>query len=71
MYEMCVGPETETGALVWHVMERHQGNSLCGVDMAGLPAVGRSAGTETDRHCLPCMTRFQECLDNTGSRQAR
>ncbi|WP_030679837.1 hypothetical protein, partial [Streptomyces cellulosae] len=60
MYEMCVGPETKTGAPVWHVVERHRGNSLCGADLSGAP---RSAGTETDRHCLPCMARFQECLE--------
>ncbi|MEV0638296.1 hypothetical protein AB0I77_25805 [Streptomyces sp. NPDC050619] len=68
MYEMCVGPETETGALVWHVMERHQSSSLCGVDISG---DARAAGTETDRHCLPCMARFQEYLDTGSGVQSR
>ncbi|MDH6622451.1 hypothetical protein M2271_000238 [Streptomyces sp. LBL] len=63
MYEMCVGPETKTGALVWHVVERRQGNSLCGADLSGTPRADQS---ETDRHCLPCMARFQESLE-TGT----
>jgi hypothetical protein len=64
MYEMCVGPETKTGVPVWHVMERHQGSSLCGADLSRAP---RSAGTETDRHCVSCMARFQEYLESAGN----
>ncbi|MEV2212310.1 hypothetical protein AB0H86_12785 [Streptomyces sp. NPDC050997] len=64
MYEMCVGPETGTGALVWHVLERHRGSSLCGVDLPAGPGARPSEGT--DRHCLPCMARFQECLETGG-----
>jgi hypothetical protein len=71
MYEMCVGPEAGTGALVWHVMERHQGSSLCGIDISGTSGAQRSPGTETDRHCVPCMARFQECLESSSGGQAR
>lgn len=71
MYEMCVGPEAGTGALVWHVLERHRGSSLCGVDLPKGSGARPSERTATDRHCLPCMARFQECLETTSGGHSR
>ncbi|WP_371673540.1 hypothetical protein OG985_41280 [Streptomyces sp. NBC_00289] len=59
MYEMCVGPQTGSAELVWHVVARQGAGSLCGIELSA-PVPGAA---ETNRHCLPCMTRFQQLLD--------
>ncbi|MEU5218198.1 hypothetical protein AB0G79_18625 [Streptomyces sp. NPDC020807] len=57
MYEMHIAPDDSSGLLVWHVIAKQAGNSLCG------QAVDRGAdGTRTDRHCLPCMRSFQDLM---------
>ncbi|CAM5255943.1 hypothetical protein AB0B30_18345 [Streptomyces narbonensis] len=57
MYEMHIAPDDSSGLLVWHVIAKEAGNSLCG------QSVDRDAdGVRTDRHCLPCMQSFQDLM---------
>ncbi|WP_225802088.1 hypothetical protein [Streptomyces sp. NK15101] len=57
MYEMHIAPDNSSGLLVWHVIAKQAGSSLCG------QAVDREAdGMRTDRHCLPCMQSLQDLM---------
>lgn len=60
MHEMRVGPEPGSGKPVWHVVTGQRGTSLCGADV---PDGSGPSRDETDHHCLPCMTRFQQLLE--------
>jgi hypothetical protein len=54
MYEMHVGAAATGTGLVWHVVAPGHSATLCG------QSVRREESSDTDRHCLPCMTRFQD-----------
>ncbi|WP_228980277.1 hypothetical protein [Streptomyces sp. DH12] len=59
MYEMHIGTAATDSDLVWHVVAQHQSAALCGQPLG-------DQGAETDRHCLSCMTMFQELMRRPG-----
>ena len=59
MYEMCVGPQTGSTELVWHVVARQGAGSLCGIELSPVDP----GAADTNRHCHSCMARFQQLLD--------
>ncbi|MET7454875.1 hypothetical protein ABZT03_23865 [Streptomyces sp. NPDC005574] len=46
-------------------MARQGSGSLCGIELAAHGPVS----DDTNRHCLPCMTRFQQLLDAADKNQ--
>lgn len=56
MYEMHVGTAATGSGLVWHVVARQDSAALCGQPLR------TDDVAETDRHCLSCMTVFQDRL---------
>ncbi|MEU3634464.1 hypothetical protein [Streptomyces fradiae] len=59
MYEMRVGTAATGTGLVWHVVGKDRSSALCGQPL-------REVGDETDRHCLSCMSAFQELMQQPG-----
>ncbi|URM89152.1 hypothetical protein LUW75_03040 [Streptomyces sp. MRC013] len=60
MYEMRIGTAATGSGLVWHVVGRDRSSALCGQSL-------REECDETDLHCLPCMSRFQELMRQPGA----
>ncbi|MFD0266357.1 hypothetical protein ACFVGY_07155 [Streptomyces sp. NPDC127106] len=56
MYEMHLGEAATGQDPVWHVVARDRSATLCGRPL--LPA----GYTETDAHCVPCMTAFRDVM---------
>ncbi|MFI6053420.1 hypothetical protein ACIBCO_25465 [Streptomyces violascens] len=56
MYEMHVGISVSGTGQVWHVVAHGQRATLCGQPL------GRDGDTQTDHHCLDCMTAFQRLM---------
>ncbi|WP_406503991.1 hypothetical protein [Streptomyces sp. NBC_00212] len=59
MYEMHVGIAVSGARPVWHVVAHGQRAALCGQPF------GPEEDTQTDHHCLPCMTAFQRRMQVT------
>ncbi|MFG2334158.1 hypothetical protein ACGFMM_31775 [Streptomyces sp. NPDC048604] len=60
MYEMHVGTAPPDGTLVWHIAAKDRATALCGESLRHEHSADRDS---TDRHCVPCMSSFQELLD--------
>lgn len=60
MYEMHVGIAPPDGTLVWHIAAKDRATALCGQTLHKEPSNDRD---NTDRHCVPCMSSFQELID--------
>ncbi|MFB9388420.1 hypothetical protein ACFPM3_06105 [Streptomyces coeruleoprunus] len=58
MYEMHIGTAATGTGLVWHVVAHDRASALCGQPL-------HEEEAETDRHCLHCMTMFQELMRRT------
>lgn len=56
MYEMQVGEAATGPGLVWHVVARDRRATLCGRPLQP------GGNAETDHHCVPCMTAFQDVM---------
>ncbi|MFF3975999.1 hypothetical protein [Streptomyces sp. NPDC001828] len=56
MYEMHVGTAVTGTRRVWHVVAHDQRATLCGQPL------DPDENTQTDHHCLPCMTAFQRLM---------
>ncbi|WP_326778275.1 hypothetical protein [Streptomyces sp. NBC_01445] len=57
MHEMWVGVDAAGGGLVWHVLAADTATTLCGQRKQREGVAGHDS---TDRHCLECMTAFQD-----------
>ncbi|MFF1355224.1 hypothetical protein [Streptomyces sp. NPDC058297] len=57
MHEMWVGVDAAGGGLVWHVLSADTAATLCGQRRQREGVAGQDS---TDRHCLECMTAFQD-----------
>ncbi|WP_406110467.1 hypothetical protein OG698_46730 [Streptomyces sp. NBC_01003] len=57
MHEMWVGVDAAGGGLVWHVLAADTAATLCGQRRQREGVAGHDS---TDRHCLECMTAFQD-----------
>ncbi|MFB7450101.1 MULTISPECIES: hypothetical protein [unclassified Streptomyces] len=66
MYEMHIAPDDSSGLLVWHVIAKEAGSSLC-----GQPVDRGTDGVQTDRHCLSCMRSFQDLMSAKASPSAQ
>ncbi|QIP68839.1 hypothetical protein EZV63_02300 [Streptomyces sp. VN1] len=62
MYEMCVGPEKTSGALVWHVLAKQAAATLCGQQLR--ERIEASDGDRA-RHCPDCMASFEKLMVTT------
>lgn len=62
MHEMWCGADT-SGEPVWHVLVVDEGLTLCGLEKRAQPVERAS----TDKHCFPCMKRFQAAMASMGS----
>ncbi|MET9887771.1 hypothetical protein ABZZ20_32470 [Streptomyces sp. NPDC006430] len=56
MYEMHVGTAATGTGLVWHVVAHDRPETLCGLPLQP------SHTTDTEQHCLPCITEFQRLI---------
>ncbi|MFB6678347.1 hypothetical protein ACFCWG_39230 [Streptomyces sp. NPDC056390] len=59
MHEMWVGVDAASGGLVWHVLTTDTATTLCGQPRQHEGGAGHAS---TDRHCLECMTSFQDIM---------
>ncbi|MFD0312932.1 hypothetical protein [Streptomyces flavalbus] len=62
---MHIGPGTADGELVWHLVPPHDAKTLCGARVSGSPG---AAANSTDRHCAPCMVRFQQAMEAASAK---
>ncbi|MET9619529.1 MULTISPECIES: hypothetical protein [unclassified Streptomyces] len=61
MYEMHVGIALPEGDFVWHVAAIGTATALCGQSLHAEPLEERD---RTDRHCTPCMSSFQQLMND-------